>query len=154
MLFWITFLAWLAVCVSFGSAAPVEQSVNSTIVSAWDVYPYSLQIHLLRSSPIQSYKWVIFPGPSGVRVNPCGDNRFEQVYQGDGFGALFDVMRQPIWPARYDEEGRALPFDVRIKYSNHDNCFYHATGSDPDQFRCGNDYIIDFGMSNIFPAQT
>lgn len=34
-------------------------------------------------------------------------------------------------------------FDVKIKYGNRNNCVYHATGVDPGQFHCGDEYIVD-----------
>ncbi|CAA9959079.1 hypothetical protein PTMSG1_02604 [Pyrenophora teres f. maculata] len=147
MLFWVTLLAWLAAYVGFGSAAPVEQSVNNTIVSALDVYPYSLQIHLMQVENWRHavYEWHIFQGPSGIGVYPCGDKAFKKVYKSEPFSnTKEDLLDYPPYPAG---------IDIKIKYSNRKNCAYHAGGEDAGQFHCGDEYIIDCKLDPHFGQQ-
>ncbi|KAL7772640.1 hypothetical protein CFE70_002600 [Pyrenophora teres f. teres 0-1] len=132
MLFWVTLLAWLAAYVGFGSAAPVEQSVNNTMVSV-ENWRHAV------------YEWHIFQGPSGIGVYPCGDKAFKKVYKSEPFSnTKEDLLDYPPYPAG---------IDIKIKYSNRKNCAYHAGGEDAGQFHCGDEYIIDCKLDPHFGQQ-
>ncbi|CAN9225732.1 unnamed protein product [Alternaria alternata] len=157
---WITFLVGIIACLGFALAAPVEETASDVtpvsritietklhtdalkgVLRGQGPYPYSLQIQVSEVKPFY-YVWDIFQGPSGIAVYPCGDTRFEKVYHGEpGWHTDKLDMVQPPFPQNY--EPFVPEFDVKIKYGNRNNCVYHATGVDPGQFHCGDEYIVD-----------